>query len=277
MSETSRPDDEYVLGTGDDELARLGFQHQVWGADTYRAWDAAGFRKGQTILDVGCGPGFATFDLADRVGADGRVVAIDLSERYIAFLRRQAEARGVANVEARTGRVEAMDLPEGFADGAFARWVFTFVPEPERVARGVARALRPGGRFVVIDYCRYRGFAISPHHPVFDRVFEATARSYSDRDGDSDAGLHLPASLVAAGLRIESVEPIVRTARPGDPLWEWPIYFFRLYLPSLVEGGYLEQGDADEFIAEYERRGSDPAAFLMTPPMVAITASRPVS
>jgi SAM-dependent methyltransferase len=268
-------DEEYVLGTGDEELARLGFQHQVWGADTYRAWDRAGFGPGQTLLDVGCGPGFATFDLADRVGPSGRVIAIDLSERYVDFLRRQAAARGAATIEARTGRVEALDLPEASADGAFARWVFTFIPEPERVARGIARALRPGGRLLVIDYCRYRGFTMAPDHPVFDRVFAATSRSFADRGGNADVGRDLPPALVAAGLRIESIDPIVRVARPGEALWEWPIYFFRVYLPALVSGGYLQPSDAEEFIAEYERRSADPAAFLLTPPMVAIVASRP--
>lgn len=59
---------EYVLGTDDAELARLGFQHQVWARVTVAAWEHAGFHRGATLLDVGCGPGYATFDLASLVG-----------------------------------------------------------------------------------------------------------------------------------------------------------------------------------------------------------------
>ena len=61
---TIREKGEYVLGTNDEELMRLGFQHRVWGEQAFALWERAGFAPGQTIVDVGCGPGFATLDLA---------------------------------------------------------------------------------------------------------------------------------------------------------------------------------------------------------------------
>jgi SAM-dependent methyltransferase len=61
---TTHDEREYVLGTNDEELARLGFQHRVWGEQAFALWERAGFAPGQTILDAGCGPGFATLDLA---------------------------------------------------------------------------------------------------------------------------------------------------------------------------------------------------------------------
>src|SRR4029077_1636950 len=56
---------EYVLGTADAEIRRLGMQHAVWRSDATHAWRVAGFRPGSTIIDVGCGPGFAALDLAE--------------------------------------------------------------------------------------------------------------------------------------------------------------------------------------------------------------------
>ena len=53
---------EYVLGTDRAELERLGLQHQLWSEHAPRAWERAGFQRGMKLLDVGCGPGFATFD-----------------------------------------------------------------------------------------------------------------------------------------------------------------------------------------------------------------------
>src|SRR5688572_10276714 len=84
-------DGEYLLGVGDDELARLEFQHLVWGALASRAWERAGFAPGHTILDVGCGPGHATLDLARLVTRAGRVHGVEISERFVAHLRREAE------------------------------------------------------------------------------------------------------------------------------------------------------------------------------------------
>src|ERR1041385_6858244 len=86
---------EYVLGTDLDELVRLGFQHQLWLAHAAAAWEQAGFRPGQRLLDVGCGPGYATFDLAHLGGRRGGVTAVDASARFIAHLKAGAAARGL--------------------------------------------------------------------------------------------------------------------------------------------------------------------------------------
>ena len=55
---------DYLLGTGDDELARLEKQHRVWSAAARDLWRLAKFGPGQALLDLGCGPGFTSLDLA---------------------------------------------------------------------------------------------------------------------------------------------------------------------------------------------------------------------
>ena len=66
----------YLLGTDTKEFERLKAQHQVWSGATSRLWDLAKFGPGTRLLDLGCGPGFAAIELADRVGADGGAVAV---------------------------------------------------------------------------------------------------------------------------------------------------------------------------------------------------------
>ena len=63
---------DYVLGTHDEEIERLGLQHRVWLPRASDAWRRAGFSVGHTLLDVGCGPGWATLDLAGIAGPTGR-------------------------------------------------------------------------------------------------------------------------------------------------------------------------------------------------------------
>ncbi|MGH8442569.1 MAG: SAM-dependent methyltransferase, partial [Nevskiaceae bacterium] len=58
---------DYVLGTHDEEIARLGLQHELWRPRMLAGWDRAGFKEGMRIVDVGAGPGYATVDLAARV------------------------------------------------------------------------------------------------------------------------------------------------------------------------------------------------------------------
>jgi len=136
-----REDNEYLLGTDDDELRRLGFQHQVWAREAAAAWERGGFGPGHHILDLGCGPGYATLDLARLVGATGRVTGVDVSARFVAHLQALVAKLGVGNVSAEVQDAETLELPPEHFDGAYARWVLTFVRRPDAVVAGVLDSL----------------------------------------------------------------------------------------------------------------------------------------
>jgi ubiquinone/menaquinone biosynthesis C-methylase UbiE len=261
---------EYVLGTGDDELARLGFQHTVWGGYAAEAWEAAGFGPGQRILDVGCGPGYASFDLARLVGRAGHVHGIDLSARFIGHLQGEIERRGAGNMSAEVGDLVAAGLAPDSFDGAYARWVLCFVADPEAAVRAVARALRPGGAFVVQDYSQYSAVQIAPEHPAFHRVIAAVVRAWRARGGDPHVGAALPAMMERCGLEVTRIRPISRVGRPGTAMWKWPRTFFDNFLPGLVEGGLLGAEELAEFDARWAEWEGTPGAFFVSPPMLEV-------
>jgi len=266
-----RPEEqEYVLGTRSEELLRLGFQHQVWSSVTSALWQQAGFAPGDRLLDIGSGPGYATFDLAALVGESGSVLGVDVSPRFVEFLHAQALARGVSNIRAEVQNVEQLRVPEASMDGAFARWVLCFTSDPEAVIAGVARALRPGARFAVMDYCRYQGLTMAPGSPAIMRVVAATAESVRRTGGNMDIGTEIPRMMRDHGLQIDSIDPIVRVARPGSALWLWPETFFTGYLPTLREMDLVTEQEAGEFHTVWRERSADAASFLLTPPMVAV-------
>ena len=266
---------EYVLGTNDAELHRLGFQHQVWSGPTAASWEHAGFRPGARLLDVGCGPGYATFDLASLVGPTGHVLGVDVSQRFVSHLQAEARRRGVAHVEARVGDLEQLDLPPASVDGAFARWVLCFVRDPATIIDRVARTLRPGGAFVVLDYCHYEAFAVAPRGAGIVRGVQEVSRSFRAAGGNPDVGQDVPALMRRAGLVVETIAPIVRLARPGSALWEWPWTFFQNFLPTLVQSGALTEDERLAFVREWEARSVDPDAFLLTPPMLEVVGRKP--
>ena len=76
-------DKEYALGTDDAEIVRLGVQHKLWSASAFAIWERAGISAGKSVLDLGWGPGYTSFDLAGIVTSKGKVVAIDESPRFI--------------------------------------------------------------------------------------------------------------------------------------------------------------------------------------------------
>ena len=78
-------DAEYVLGTHEEEVTRLGVQHRVWRDRMLRCCRDAGFGPGSRLVDLGCGPGYATLDLAEIVGGTGSVIAVDQKTREVAI------------------------------------------------------------------------------------------------------------------------------------------------------------------------------------------------
>ena len=274
MSQSTTGEKEYVLGTDDDELSRLGLQHQLWAEFTARGWERAGFGRGQNLIDVGCGPGYATFDLAARVGSTGSITAIDQSEKFIGHIQRQMQTRGVSNIRPTIRNVERLQLPARSFDGAYARWVFCFVKKPQAVVAGMARSLKKGGVFVIHDYFNYESVLIAPNHKIFHKFFQMVSRSWKIHGGDPDIGSRLPQILSSSGFRIRETNPILRSARPGSPLWQWPDSFFRNYVPALVEMKLLTATEAAEFRREWKKRSHDPSSVFITPPMLEIIAEK---
>jgi SAM-dependent methyltransferase len=259
---------EYVLGTHDDELIRLGLQHRVWRAAAYHLWERAGFGPGQSLLDVGAGPGYATHDLADLVGPHGKILAIEISDRFVDHLRNQA----IPNVTVLRADAQQLKLPKESIDGAYARWLFSFVNSPEKVIAGVAPALRQGGVFAIQEYVSYRGTRLGPPSATFERVIEAITVSWQRHGGDSEVGCRLPRLLEQAGLRIRELSPIARVARPGSAVWEWPTTFFRNFVPTLVGEGLLNDSDVRMFFEDWAARTRDPSGFLLAPIVLDIQA-----
>lgn len=270
---------EYVLGTGHDEAVRLGFQHRLWAAHTTQLWERARVEPGQTVLDLGCGPGHATIDLAEIVGPTGQVIGIDESATFLKQLNDLAQARRYKHVQRVLGDVQdlgsCMPGQKAFADVAFARWTFCFLPDPAAVVRGLSHMLKPGGRLAVLDYFNYeRAMTLAPRREIFSKVVNAIAASWRTRGGDTDVSGKLPSMLLANGFRIDHLEAVQRIARPGTTLWHWPESFWKTYLPRLEEMHFITTEDRINFERCWEEASNDPATFIQLPTVYLIVATR---
>lgn len=107
---------------------------------------------GGRVLDLGCGFGDTTQQLAALVGPDGEAVGVDVSEPFVAAARGEVEGADVDNVRFLSGDVQVMDLGTGF-DYAFSRMGIMFFANPVQALRNVRSAL-PGGRFCAIVWRR---------------------------------------------------------------------------------------------------------------------------
>ena len=90
----------------------------------------AGFSRNQTIIDLGCGPGFTTLDLADIVGPYGKVIAVDRDGEFsLPLLEEQARVAGHTNIEIHACELAELEIPPESVDGIYGRWVLMYLPE----------------------------------------------------------------------------------------------------------------------------------------------------
>jgi SAM-dependent methyltransferase len=267
----------YPFGYGDEELRRLGVQHRVWHDENQRLLSRAGFGQGDTLVDLGCGPGLTTLDLARRVGPNGRIIAVDRDgERSIPRLREAADAAGLGNVETRVADLGEFDLPSESVDGVYGRWVLMYLPEraARALATRIANWLRPGGACALAEFCNYRHVCVYPPSEHFGPVVEALMRAAAgERGGNPEIGCLLPGVLHRAGLDVE-LGVATKTARPGTQDWRWPDTLFRQILPTLVETGYLAGEILDAFMTEWEERSRDPSAVFFSSPVLEVIGRR---
>jgi len=264
---------EYVLGTADDEIQRLKLQHVVWRPETTAAWQKAKFRRGQTLLDVGCGPGHATMDLADIVGPQGEVIAIDQSQRFLDYLAQTCDDRRIENVRIVNHDLATYDFAGIEADGAWLRWVLAFVPHAERVVERLARAIKPGGRVVIHEYYEYQTWTLIPHSDHHQRFVSAVTDSWRATGGEPNIGVALPALLESTGFDLESVRTLTDVLSPEDQRWSWPLSFVATGTERLVELGYLTAEEAAATRRDMEnatRNGSR----MVTPGLTEIIARK---
>lgn len=106
-------------------------------------------QAGMSVLDVGCGPGRITLPLAEAVGADGSVTALDLQEKMLNRVRERASQSGLGNIEFIHGGAGSGLLPNERFDRAILVTVLGEIPEREAALREILHALKPGGVLLV--------------------------------------------------------------------------------------------------------------------------------
>jgi ubiquinone/menaquinone biosynthesis C-methylase UbiE len=109
-------------------------------------------KPGMRVADIGAGTGYYSWRIAQRVGARGRVYAVDIQPEMVKLLERQMSKRGAANVKAVLGTLTDPGLPPGGIDLALLVDVYHEFEYPYEMLAAIVRALKPGGRLVFVEF-----------------------------------------------------------------------------------------------------------------------------
>jgi arsenite methyltransferase len=174
-------------------------------------------RAGERGLDLGCGPGLLTCELAREVAPDGRIVSIDTSAEMVAATRGRATEQNLAHlVESRVGDATCLELPEAAFDFVVAVQVYVYVAEIGRALAEVRRILKRGGRSVIVDTDWDSCVWLTNDRDRHRRIMEAGLTRFAQ----PHLPPRLPGLLRDAGLRLANVEviPIVDLRYDPDSL-----------------------------------------------------------
>ena len=265
---------DYVLGTHEDELERLGVQHRAWRDVVLECWRKAGITVGSKVLDVGAGPGYATVDLAEIVGPTGKVLAAERSTNFVNAIKNAVHKRGLSNVEVHELDLINDDLPGEAFDFSWCRWVLCFVSDPNLLVKKISKALRSGGRAIFHEYGHYMTWQFLPSRASHEEFRDHVVSTWEGSGGTPDTGRDLPLWLRNNGLEIHSVVPRIYCIQPGDYMWQWPAEFIRIHLLRLQELGKIDAVFADKVRSDLAAAEKDRPSFMLTPLVLEIVAEK---
>lgn len=262
----TRTHDVYTHGHHESVLR----SHRWRTAENSAAYLLPVLAPGQRMLDVGCGPGTVTVDLAARV-APGEVVGIDRSSAVLAAATEHATDKGVENVRFEVGDAYALEFADDTFDVVHAHQVLQHLTDPVAALREMRRVTRPGGVVAVRD-SDYAGMTWYPAHPGLDE-WQALYHEVTQANGaQADAGRRLLSWVREAGFDPAGVAPgagVWCYATPEDRTW-WAGLWADRCVASNFAVQAMEHQLADEVGLElladaWREWGTSPDGWFMVP------------
>lgn len=225
-------------------------------------------RPGTSVLDVGCGPGTITIDLAELV-APARVVGLDASPDVIEQARRTAVERGVRNVEFVVGDAYALGFDADAFDVVHAHQVLQHLARPVEALAEWRRVVRPGGIVAARDG-DYAGVVIHPSTPGLERWAALYQRVHRSNGGEPDAGRRLRQWALEAGFaEVETSASVWCFATEEDRAWWGGMWRDRVLQSAFADDalgrGLATRTELEEISGAWEAWAADERACLFFP------------
>jgi SAM-dependent methyltransferase len=241
------------------EIERLHMQGAAMAPDAMAMLGRIGVGPGWNCLDIGCGPRGITDLLSERVGSRGRVVGLDMNERFL----QHARANAPANVEFHIGDAYGSNLPGGTFDLVHMRFVASTTRDPERLLREAIRLARPGG-VVALQEPDVATLNCHPPHLAWDRLKAAISAVFANAGTDIYLARRLYAMARQTGLHDVAYRPFLVGVRSTDAMVDFLPSTAESLRGTLLELGVISDADLAASLDECRRHLRQPDTIFTT-------------
>jgi ubiquinone/menaquinone biosynthesis C-methylase UbiE len=246
---------DYVLVTGDAGAARLELLHEVYGKSTEALLTEVGLRRGMSAVDLGCGTGTVSRWMAGCVGSGGSVVGVDVSSAQLEVARREAQQRGLTQLQFRHADAYAIGLPRESYDLVYCRFLLCHLARPEEALQEMRALIKPGG-WLVCDDVDVSSIFADPATDAVDRMRDLMRAVGIARGVDYCLGIRLHRLFRDAGFsdpRVRFDQPVYATG-PEKRIWE---YTFLEAAPAILEAGLITSDALTDLSQELAQVAAD--------------------
>jgi ubiquinone/menaquinone biosynthesis C-methylase UbiE len=263
---------QYIIRGGVEGKARLGVVARAFRTTTLDWLERSGLTTGLSCLDVGCGGGHVTLDMARIAGPTGRVTGVDLDPVKLELAAHDAAAQGLTNVSFTT--MDARDWqPDEPCDLVYARFLLTHLREPVEMLRRMSSWAKPGGAIVVEDIDIAGCFAY-PDSPAMERQIALYSAAAVRRGCDPRIGCRLRTLFVEGGLRDVTDRLVQPVSADGEGKFIHSITT-RAIEAALIAEGLATAEEVDRLVADLEALAHDPQTLLGFPRVFQAAGRRP--
>jgi ubiquinone/menaquinone biosynthesis C-methylase UbiE len=263
--------ERYVIRGGREGYERLKLLARARWPDTSDLFERVGIRAGMRCLDVGCGGGEVTFEIARLVGPEGSVVGIDIDEVKLDLGRAAAAEKGLTNIEFLVANVNDWSELDSY-DLVFCRFLLQHLGRPVDLLKRMWAAVRVGGALVVED-ADFSGLFCEPPNEAFEFYARTYPRVLARRGGDAAAGRKLYRFFLEAGIADPQLKLVQRADHSGEAKM-LSLSTLEATAEAIVAEGLASEDDVLQAIAGLTAYTNDPRSVIGDPRIFQVWARR---
>lgn len=224
----------YLLQVGDEDFKRMNALSNIYMAYNTKFIMENGLKEGISVADVGCGPGFVSLWLADKVGLKGNVTAIDASVEQLTILEREISKQNIKNIKIKKHDIYQLSQINKKFDLIFCRLILGHLTNPILAVQELSKCLKLNGKLIISELDNQTWFSY-PDNPYLKKEIELTCRAGKINGSEFTIGKKLFSLFNKAEFKdiyIEIAQPVLHNKEQREALILKAKYWGNIYLKN---------------------------------------------